>query len=450
MSTKTYAGFRNVREYGVQHSLSGRDGYVICPIDNDDDHRYRSRLGYPWSNSGPWMTVERVIDEETPSTDGAFDVSIGQASGVAIEIWIADYKFGCNARFTYSTRPRTLRLQYSENVLYSARRTSSRSVVLDEHYYAVLTESLAEGEWPFSISDLSNIYATRDYSRAVDVARMAGRLARSMPLNRVYNDEDRTVSRNVGAWLNLDLTPPEQVYLGVRNDAELYLLTGILPGHWAMGWETAYIEACKSMPEAATNMAANILEAASLLASIFSGDILGEIPKTARDAWLSYRYVYTTTKLDVREVRSVFDRLSSLSTKQLIAVYGSYARGGIEYRVGFDIDIAQVVPRDVSTTLQTFGLRLNALNVWDMIPYSFVVDWFLPISDIIEYFQDLSACEYEPQDLWFSMTTVIDGYRVHVRLPGRKLSTMPYLQLSSAGTKTICLRIADAVALFMP
>jgi hypothetical protein len=217
-----------------------------------------------------------------------------------------------------------------------------------------------------------------------------------------------------------------------------------------MALETAYIEAGKNLPQSATNVAANVLEAAELLASLFTGNFLGELPKNARQAWLAYRYAYTTTKLDIRDFQDTFNRLDDLMQMSSVSTYGSYVRDGVTYRVGYEVDPARVIPTDVSSTLRRFGLQLNALNVWDMIPFSFVVDWFLPVQDVIEYFQDIGACRYEPQDLWWSMTTVIDGYEVYVRLPGRKLSTMPYLQLSKAGSRTIALRIADAVALFAP
>jgi hypothetical protein len=192
-----------------------------------------------------------------------------------------------------------------------------------------------------------------------------------------------------------------------------------------------------------------VLEAANLLAALFSGSILGEIPRTASDAWLSYRYVYNTTKLDVRELKSAFSRLDRLSRSDLVKVYGQYTRGSVVYRVGFHIDTAQIIPTDVSTTLQRFGLELNLLNVWDMIPYSFVADWFLPIGSIIEYFQNLDACRYEPRDIWWSISQVEGDREVFVRLPGRKLSTIPYLAIAQASQRTVFLRIADAIALFI-
>lgn len=453
MSTKTYAGFRSVRQYGTQHSLSGRDGFSITPTDDDDEHIYRSRLGYPWSNSGPWMTVQRVIDVNTPSTDGTFDISIGQASGVAIEIWTAEYCMARNARYTYTTRggKRYLRLQYNESA-YTKAEYASRNIALVWGYrFGLLTAYLPEEAWPFTVNELRAIYSQpHDFAKAYHVASISRMIGTQLEHEVTVDIQlQRDPVRNV-TWFNLDLTPSEALFSDVRESAEMYLLTGILPGSWAMGWETAYTEACKNMPQAATNVAANVLEAAALLTALFTGDILGELPKNARDAWLTYRYVYTTTRLDISEIQSTFKRLDALQRSNTVAVYGSYTRGDITYRVGFDIDIAQIVPQDVSTTLQKFGLELNALNVWDMIPYSFVVDWFLPISDIIEYFQDLSACRYEPKDRWFSLVTTRDGYRCYVRLPGRELSTMPYLQISHAGTKTICLRIADAVALFAP
>jgi len=172
------------------------------------------------------------------------------------------------------------------------------------------------------------------------------------------------------------------------------------------------------------------------------------IPRSLKQAWLSYRYVYTTTKLDVREFRSTFSRLDSLMEHNSVRTYGSYVRGDVRYSVGFEVDTSQIIPSGVSDTLQRFGLELNALNVWDLIPFSFVVDWFLPVSDVLEYFQNLDACQLEPKDIWWSMETSIDGWDVYVRLPGRRLSTLPYLQVGNASSRTILMRIGDAIALF--
>lgn len=454
MATKAYAGFRMAGSDPTQW-LVGNEGWILCPVGHDDyDPKYRSRLGYQWSNSGPWCVIDNVVDVSSPSTDGAYNIMVTGGGRNVLLIRVFD---GCKYMYVgwkcngYSPNY-NLSLDYAEETWVTAeyRPTHRYKYKCKVLKYATDTQYIPQTLYPWTVGDCLRVFRERDFATALAMAQWARSNIRSLPNRVTPTDGYVYYELNADARRNVDLTPSPISFGDVLDSSYLYLETGILPGTWARGWETAYTEACKDLPQAATNVAANVLEAASLLTSLVTGDILEEVPKRARDAWLAYRYAYTTTKLDVREFQSTFARLDALSQSQTVAVYGSYTRGDITYRVGFDIDTAQVIPRDVSTTLQKFGLELNALNVWDMIPYSFVVDWFLPISDLIEYFQDLDACRYEPQDLWFSLTTVREGQRIRVRLPGRKLSTLPYLQLSHAGSRTIALRIADAVALFAP
>jgi hypothetical protein len=318
-----------------------------------------------------------------------------------------------------------------------------------EHWEWVGTGKIKYQRFPSGYPQLNYSQSKPDYALGVRNLAWCKANAGGILVHKKSQVEESWISTRYTARLFVaDLTPPWYSIKGVSDQAQLYLDTGILPGTWAMSLETAYIQAAKALPESTSNLAANIIECAELLSAIMGGRVLEELPKTARDAWLTYRYVYTTTKLDVAEAKSVFNRLDQLTQTSVVRTYGSYVRDGTTYRVGFSVDPAQIVPSDVSTTLQSFGLKLNALNVWDMIPYSFVVDWFLPISQVIEYFQDLGACWLEPFDLWWSILTRVDDTEIYVRLPGRKLSTLPYLDFRKASNKTIFMRIADSVALF--
>jgi hypothetical protein len=462
MSAKTYASFEYA-DPSTYVNMGNITLYCIVPLGSDDDPDlvYRSRLTAPWNGSGPWFVVRRGPDFENPSTDGLFGVALRSVrySSDDQRYILAYYGYKTYIRITATKYggvyyPKWRHEFYIKN-FYSARSTSKR-------YYYVYGEYLGDsnvelgvddpGPYGFSYKTVESIWKERSFKRAYSVLTRLASSYRELPYTTVreVDSAEGSMLSSYVKTIRTDLAPPQSVYAGIRDDAMMYLETGILPGTWARGLETAFIEAGKNLPQSATNVAANVLEAAEVIGSFLTGNFLGNIPRSAREAWLAYRYAYTTTKLDIRDFKSTFDRLEDLVHVPRVSTYGSYVRGGTEYRVGYDIDVAQIIPTDVSTTLRKFGLELNMLNVWDMIPFSFVADWFLPISDVIEYFQDMDACKYNPVDLWWSITTVIDGFQIYVRLPGRKLSTLPYLQLSSAGSRTIALRIADSIALFAP
>lgn len=446
MSAKTYAGLPLIR-YSDQIN-QGQSPWAIQSFSGgDDDRSFRSRFWWPWSNSGPWFTVERITDVTDPSTDGGFAIAMRSTSSDFFHVVRSEGPVIGEARFMKDAGSNWSAQFITNELLWVNRSGSSTYVTYQYERWWWNTGSRKSSELPWSRNYMIERFRARDWGFAHDAYRW---LASFVERSGYVNDHRVATNSRYASIFTRDYAPPSTVYSDVYDPCRLYLETGILPGAWARGWETAYTEACKGLPEAATNLAANVLEAAAALKSLFTGDVLGAIPKTAADAWLAYRYAYTTTKLDIREVESTFNRLDALLHSDNVAVYGSYTRGDIQFKVCFELDIAQVLPSEVSTTLCKFGLELNALNVWDMIPYSFVVDWFVPVGQLLEYFQDLDACRYNPKDIWFSLVTTISGYRVFARLPGRKLSTMPYLQLRSAGTRTVCLRIADAVALFSP
>lgn len=460
MSTKTYVGERLSNSVFI----SPKPSYLLYDkIGEPRDDLYRSRLGYPEHGSGPWLVARIAADHESPASTDAFrGLAIGgQGDGTQNfgyrfhdadvgEQWFVSQTNGSSS---FLIDKRIALWHYVAIGWISSRKAGSYTEYLVrryvEHWEWVGTGRIKYQRFPSGYPQLNYSQSKPDYALGVRNLAWCKANAGGILVHKKSQVEEAWISTRYTARLFVtDLTPPWYSIKGVSDQASYYLDTGILPGTWAMSLETAYIQAAKALPESTSNLAANIIECAELLSAIVGGRVLEELPKTARDAWLTYRYVYTTTKLDVAEAKSVFSRLDQLTQTSVVRTYGSYVRDGTTYRVGFSVDPAQIVPSDVSTTLQSFGLKLNALNVWDMIPYSFVVDWFLPISQIIEYFQDLGACRLEPFDLWWSILTRVDDTEIYVRLPGRKLSTLPYLDFRKASNRTIFMRIADSVALF--
>lgn len=51
---------------------------------------------------------------------------------------------------------------------------------------------------------------------------------------------------------------------------------------------------------------------------------------------------------------------------------------------------SEIFPQ-IWNALEKFGLDPSAGQVWDLIPYSFVVDWFLPLGDSLKYYSDYNS-----------------------------------------------------------
>jgi hypothetical protein len=107
-----------------------------------------------------------------------------------------------------------------------------------------------------------------------------------------------------------------------------------------------------------------------------------------KDAWLKYRYVYNTTKSDLNMLGERWDEITSTredyvkraSNPELVNTH-------ITLYAHEDFSGAETVLDGVLTSLKRLGLQPDLYNAWDMIPFSFVADWFLPIGDYLEHMQ---------------------------------------------------------------
>jgi hypothetical protein len=67
----------------------------------------------------------------------------------------------------------------------------------------------------------------------------------------------------------------------------------------------------------------------------------------------------------------------------------------------------------------SLGLSHDVTDLWEALPYSFVVDWFLPIQTFLEQFKPR---EVDPSwlltlDAWYSVKTETKGYTVEEYTP---------------------------------
>jgi hypothetical protein len=234
----------------------------------------------------------------------------------------------------------------------------------------------------------------------------------------------------------------------------------MLPNLYRNGFGCAATEAAKHLPNVGSNGVANVIQISDTIigiANIMRGNLSGLTNlKDPRNAWLAWRYSYNTTKADVMEYASIINRLQDLAGSDHIRVGGLYSRDDLTFRVTTEYATDDVIPSDVKGACKQFNLELSAYNMWDLIPYSFVVDWFLHIGDLLERYELYDTIRaLHPVKSWCSFKSaykVEDGYQdVYARFGG--LSTPDfdapwYYQHTGISKKTGWFRFADGIALF--
>lgn len=222
----------------------------------------------------------------------------------------------------------------------------------------------------------------------------------------------------------------------------------------SVGFASAYADAIENLPQAACNSIANLLEITDSLASLKAGrmdSILTSLSDVGDD-WLKYRYCYNTSKADLAEYATLTSRLGALAKTDKFRCFGQYRRNKKTFRCGFDLATQSVIPHDQLDWLMNYGFKLSPQNVWDMIPYSFIVDWFTHIGDILNTLENYATgLEAEPSNIWYSVTSAYPehGGVAYLRIPGTGVRhVLPSLHQNTTSSRVFFMRAADTLALF--
>lgn len=276
-----------------------------------------------------------------------------------------------------------------------------------------------------------------------------------------YSDTEYTLTPKGIEALSADLTGEfhyplrEYAAFSFMVDCNAYLAP------FASGLSTAYADAAANLPVATNNTIANIMEAVSFLRGVITlkRNPLNGIGKLLRgcidprDAWLKYRYLYKTTMLDAEEYTSVVKRLVDLQTlcTGTITVHGIFQdeAAHITYRACFDVSVGDLIPTSVSENLHVIGIDPSLKNIWDMIPWSFVIDWFLSVSNIFEWVESwANSISIKPGNIWYSVQTRQKDQITYFRVRGSYPGTPPRLVTRDVSNKTFLMRVADSISLF--
>lgn len=215
------------------------------------------------------------------------------------------------------------------------------------------------------------------------------------------------------------------------------------------GLASAFVDACDKLPSATgMNNIANVADVISSFKSMSKG--LTKVGSVA-DAWLSYRYSYSTTKSDIIALSNFANRIAALP--ELIHSNGYHKDGDWEYRVS--INVTSPYLSSLVSFGEKWGLALDAVNAWDLIPYSFIVDWFLPVSELLERWQSQSFAMQIQQTSWCSVRheyvnefgfKEID-YSRFLYVPHARFASVSHIAYGQKAS-TIVKRALDVLALF--
>lgn len=231
---------------------------------------------------------------------------------------------------------------------------------------------------------------------------------------------------------------------------------GWLPplGMHSAGMAAAYLAAIDDIPSNDVNMIENVLDAINLVKAFKQpSKALRSLRrlKDPRELWLTYRYCIKTGELDVNELRQFCNQLKSIPDFRTIKIRGVYQRGDILYRASGEIQSARFINSLKENAQKAFGLDPSLTNLWDVVPYSFIVDWFIPVQEFFAQLDRMGeAVTSTVTNVWYSYESSYDGQQVYSRFYGGNgsLIGLPYLSTRQASNGTVAMRVTDALAIF--
>jgi hypothetical protein len=278
--------------------------------------------------------------------------------------------------------------------------------------------------------------------------------------------------RTVNSW-SFDLTLGYTLPTGPRSWFDCYepdwlvYHTRSTPPWVTEGQAQAFKQAVDQFPKYADNNIANLKDMAELVISVLKGEGLEMLAKAMRgskfqrllNAWMIWRYAYSTTKADVKQAIDACARQRITYLKPLRFDGDAYMPlirydGLAHYHVSFEV-VQQTsdMIRALRHGLYMAGIEVNAYTIYDLIPFSFVVDWFTGIGDTLEskaigdHYSDYIFSSVE----WSITYTIDDGStkcKCYSRWYDNTIPPVPQLDLSRGpSANTWFKRGIDTVAL---
>lgn len=132
----------------------------------------------------------------------------------------------------------------------------------------------------------------------------------------------------------------------------------------------------------AIGMSSTVKKFAATLRSIPSKKV-----KAVASAWLAVHYGFKLMILDTKELYeelkdSKHSSFGLSNARSMRRVYDSKHAVSVEYRYQIIYDRYRNLSDTLNGFLREVDFVLNLRNVWDMVPFSFIVDWFTKVGDM--------------------------------------------------------------------
>lgn len=177
----------------------------------------------------------------------------------------------------------------------------------------------------------------------------------------------------------------------------------------------------------------------------------------ASSAWLQYRYAYSTTKSDVEQFarQTLNNYLGNLDGSRVLRGSGKISNGVMHVKMRLH-DNTQPNLDSILIKLDRYGLFPGLYNIWDMIPFSFIADWFSNLGDVLQDIdQQIYFRYYKVDELLVSTKQELQlmepwGLTTYTWYERNSLSEMPQWEIYTEDPKSkkvwSC-RAADALSI---
>lgn len=186
---------------------------------------------------------------------------------------------------------------------------------------------------------------------------------------------------------------PEQFF----NYIDLLLLNDMVRTNYPVAsveYGTLAMEASQRVNASNINMLAFLSELRNIRQLIFKLRNLRNL-KTWANNYLAVEYGWLPTISDIKEILGAFERLKPHLDRNGFTTYhagheDSRSEGNISFKLEQRIKLAISDEDDAFEVLLTgwemMGILPNLKTIWDLIPFSFVIDWFINVGETLEKF----------------------------------------------------------------
>lgn len=187
------------------------------------------------------------------------------------------------------------------------------------------------------------------------------------------------------------------------------------------------------------------------------------VGEVTADNWLAYRYQYKTTVSDINQFieaasRGYLKRIENQTLAHPLRAGGTF--NGETWHLKCRLHESNRDPfMALAERMRRFGVLPDFHVLWDMVPFSFAVDWFIPVDDFLSSFDRWWYSQgYQFDELLFSRkrqkNLVIAGNQLHLTEYSRWLdfdvAPFSYTQEDPGGCNLVSFnREADSLSLMI-